>query len=53
MSLRLRIGRLEERAVAEALSPRVGQPAEALLADDGADHSTQDRDRLREATPRA
>ena len=35
MSLRLRVGRLEERAVAEALSPRVGQPVEVLLADDG------------------
>jgi heme exporter protein C len=29
--LRLRVGRLEERAVAEALSPRLGQPAEELL----------------------
>ena len=37
MSLRLRVGRLQERAVAEALSPRLGQPAEALIAegDDG------------------
>ena len=34
VTLRLRIGRLEERAVAEALSPRIGQPAESLLADD-------------------
>jgi heme exporter protein C len=34
MSLRLRVGRLEERAVAEALSPRVGRPAEALLSDE-------------------
>ena len=33
MTLRLRVGRLEERALAEALSPRVGQPAEALLAE--------------------
>ena len=33
MSLRLRVGRLEERVLAEALSPRVGQPVEALLAD--------------------
>jgi heme exporter protein C len=31
MALRLRVGRLEERAVAEALSPRIGQPAETLL----------------------
>lgn len=33
MALRLRVGRLEDRLVAEALSPRVGQPVEALLAD--------------------
>jgi heme exporter protein C len=31
LALRLRVGRLEDRVVAEALSPRVGQPAEALL----------------------
>jgi heme exporter protein C len=31
LALRLRVGRLEERAVAEALSPRIGQPAETLL----------------------
>ena len=31
--LRLRVGRLEDRVVAEALSPRVGEPAQALLAD--------------------
>ena len=31
MALRLRVGRLEERAVAEALSPRVGVPVEELL----------------------
>jgi heme exporter protein C len=31
MAFRLRVGRLEERAVAEALSPRVGQPADRLL----------------------
>jgi heme exporter protein C len=29
--LRLRVGRLEDRALAEALSPRVGAPAQALL----------------------
>src|SRR5204862_7873698 len=34
MSLRLRVGRLEERAVAEALSPRGGQHAEVLVGDD-------------------
>jgi heme exporter protein C len=33
LALRLRIGRLEERAVAEALSPALGRPAEALLAE--------------------
>ena len=31
MAVRLRVGRLEERAVAEALSPRVGRPAQELL----------------------
>jgi heme exporter protein C len=31
MALRLRVGRLEERAVAEALSPHVGVPVEELL----------------------
>ena len=30
-AVRLRVGRLEERVLAEALSPRVGQPAEALM----------------------
>jgi heme exporter protein C len=34
LTLRLRVGRLEERALAEALSPRLGQPASALLDDD-------------------
>ena len=33
MTLRLRVGRLEERARAEALSPRVGQPVETLLSE--------------------
>jgi heme exporter protein C len=33
-ALRLRVGRLEERLIAEALSPRVGQPVEDLLEDD-------------------
>ena len=32
MAVRLRVGRLEDRVVAEALSPRLGQTAEALLA---------------------
>ena len=31
ITVRLRLGRLEDRAVAEALSPRLGQPAEALI----------------------
>ena len=31
MVLRLRVGRLEERALAEALSPRIGRPAQELL----------------------
>ena len=31
MALRLRVGRLEDRAVAEALSPRIGVPVEDLL----------------------
>jgi heme exporter protein C len=35
MSLRLRVGRLEERAVAEALSPRMPQAAETLAEEDG------------------
>src|SRR5919197_3650817 len=34
MALRLRVGRLEERALAEALSPRLGQPAAALIPED-------------------
>jgi len=39
MTLRLRVGRLEERALAEALSPRLGQPAAALVAaEDDAAH---------------
>jgi heme exporter protein C len=56
MSLRLRVGRLEERAVAEALSPRVGHSAQALLADGEGDASSSGapaRDRKRESTPRA
>ena len=34
VTFRLRVGRLEDRAVAEALSPRVGRSPEELLADD-------------------
>jgi heme exporter protein C len=33
MALRLRVGRLEERAVAEALSPRIGRSVEELVSD--------------------
>lgn len=34
MTLRLRVGRLEERARAEALSPRLGETASTLLAEE-------------------
>lgn len=34
MAVRLRVGRLEDRAVAEALSPRVGRPVQDLLGDE-------------------
>jgi len=36
MALRLRVGRLEDRLVAEVLSPRLGEPVEALLEDERA-----------------
>jgi heme exporter protein C len=36
MALRLRVGRLEDRLVAEALSPRVGRRVDDLLEDDQA-----------------
>jgi heme exporter protein C len=49
MSLRLRVGRLEERAVAEALSPRVGQPAETLLAEADGEPTVREE----EVAPRA
>jgi heme exporter protein C len=39
MSVRLRVGRLEERAVAEALSPRVGQPPDMLIREEDAAHA--------------
>jgi heme exporter protein C len=39
VTLRLRVGRLEDRVLAEALSPRLDQPADALLeADEVATH---------------
>jgi heme exporter protein C len=31
LAVRMRVGRLEDRVMAEALSPRLGQPAEELL----------------------
>jgi heme exporter protein C len=34
MAARLRVGRLEDRAMAEALSPRVGRPVEELLGEE-------------------
>ncbi|MGH2725165.1 MAG: heme ABC transporter permease CcmC [Actinomycetota bacterium] len=34
MALRLRVGRLEDRVVAEALSPRIGEAARAFLEDE-------------------
>jgi heme exporter protein C len=37
MALRLRVGRLEDRVVAEVLSPQVGQPVEVLLRDGPSD----------------
>ncbi len=54
LALRLRVGRLEERALAEALSPRLGQPASALL-DDGGPQAIDGRTVLEEqgAGPRA
>jgi heme exporter protein C len=36
MALRLRVGRVQDRLVAEALSPRVGRPVDVLLEDDPA-----------------
>jgi heme exporter protein C len=66
MALRLRVGRLEERAMAEALSPRIGQPAAALIREEDAEppprsgehDEDEDRDPVapaedREATSRA
>jgi heme exporter protein C len=35
VSMRLRVGRLEDRVLAEALSPRLGQPTESLLVEGG------------------
>jgi hypothetical protein len=49
ISLRLRVGRLEERVMAEALSPRLGQPIHSLI-DPGLDEAESAG---REAGPRA
>jgi heme exporter protein C len=38
MTLRLRVGRLEDRVLAEALSPRLGRPANELLDEGIASH---------------
>jgi heme exporter protein C len=37
VALRLRVGRLEDRAMADALSPRIGRPVERILEDDDLD----------------
>jgi heme exporter protein C len=44
MALRLRVGRLEDRLVAEALSPRVGEAVETLLEDSRAGSSALPED---------
>src|SRR6266542_3094588 len=44
MALRLRVGRLEDRLVAEALSPRVGELVEILLENDREDPATLHED---------
>ena len=51
MAVRLRVGRLEERAMAEALSPRLGQPVEALMGD--GEGALSQREPEPEVTPRA
>jgi hypothetical protein len=56
MTLRLRVGRLEERALAEALSPRLGQPVSTLLDEDEHGGEPDPRDPALEeqgAAPRA
>src|SRR3954447_11191043 len=52
MALRLRVGRLEERALAEALSPRLGQPAEALLEESEGERPAPESLEPEEARPR-
>ena len=51
MALRLRVGRLEERALAEALSPRLGQPVSDLLPE-GDCVPDRRRDEAEEVGPR-
>jgi len=52
LALRLRVGRLEERAVAEALSPRLGQPVSELLeADEQAPAAPVREEPVREPEP--
>ena len=43
MAVRLRVGRLEDRVVAEVLSPRIGQPVEVLLHDGPAEAPGRDQ----------
>src|SRR5438094_2339991 len=52
MALRLRVGRLEDRVLAEALSPRLGQTAEALLAAGDGEGDPAEAPRTEEAPAR-
>jgi hypothetical protein len=51
MALRLRVGRLEDRIMAEVLSPRVGQPVEVLLEDGPAEAPGRDQPEDAEEVP--
>jgi heme exporter protein C len=53
MAVRLRVGRLEERALAEALAPRLGQPASALVDDGDGPASAGTSSEAHEVAPRA